>query len=348
MNNSIYKRLNGIKFLSKSYTFKFLFIAFLGIHIPLIGLIFFIIFKPASISGGSIFILTLLLTLGASALTLLVLNSLLAPLKASKSALVEYLTERKLPDLPTNFQDEAGILMQKVQETIVKLNGLLEEKKDLIGLLSHDLRTPLANIKLLSGAIGQEEVPQEELKEISLLIRKCVDEQMMLFQDILESLRHDDLDWMKLNLNETASSVIIASALNDVQRMADEKDITLQINNHYNGNLNVEAGIFPQVLKNLLSNSIKFSHPGSIVNLDVRKPNGKVYIEVKDSGLGFNPEDAELIFQKFTTKGKKGTSNEPSTGMGLYLSKKIVEGHKGKLTASSKGLNKGASFVVEL
>ncbi len=142
MNNSIYKRLNGITFLSKSYTFKFLFIAFLGIHIPLIGLIFFIIFKPTSISGGSIFILTLLLTLGASALTLLVLNSLLAPLKASKSALVAYLKERKLPDLPTNFQDEAGILMQKVQETIIKLNGLLEEKKDLIGLLSHDLRTP--------------------------------------------------------------------------------------------------------------------------------------------------------------------------------------------------------------
>ncbi len=97
---------------------------------------------------------------------------------------------------------------------------------------------------------------------------------MMVFQDILESLRHDDLDWMKLNLNETASSVIIESALTDVQRMADEKDITLQVNNHYNGNLNVEAGIFPQVLKNLLSNSIKFSHPGFIVNLDVRKPNG--------------------------------------------------------------------------
>lgn len=292
--------------------------------------------------------MTLLLTLGASALTLLVLNSLLAPLKASKSALVDYLTERKLPDLSTNFQDEAGILMQKVQKTIIKLNGLLEEKKDLIGLLSHDLRTPLANIRLLSGAIGREEVPLEELQEISLHIRKSVDEQMMLFQDILESLRQDDLDGMKLNLNETASSVIIASALNDVQRMADEKDITLQVNNHYNGNLNVEAGIFPQVLKNLLSNSIKFSHPGSIVNLDVRKPDGKVYIEVKDNGLGFNPEDAELIFQKFNTKGKKGTHNEPSTGMGLYLSKKIVEGHKGKLSASSRGINKGSTFVVEL
>lgn len=120
MNNSIYKRLNEIKFLSKSYTFKFLFIAFLGIHIPLIGLIFFIIFKPASISGVSIFVLTLLLILGASALTLIVLNSLLAPSKASKSALVQYLTERKLPDSPTDFHHEAGILMQKVQETVVK------------------------------------------------------------------------------------------------------------------------------------------------------------------------------------------------------------------------------------
>jgi signal transduction histidine kinase len=348
MNNTLYPRLSGIKLLSKSYSNKFLFIAFLGIHIPLIGIIFFVIFNEGNISTLTILILTLLLTLGASAITLFILNGLLNPLIQSKKALEQYLHERKLPDLPTIYNDEAGILMQKVQETITKLDGLLEEKKNLIALLSHDVRTPLANIKLLASVIGNDDTSHADLKEVSKLISQSVDEQMTLFQDILEILRQDDLEMMKLNLNETPTANIIELALHDVSKLAEKKGILLEINNNYDGTLKVESGIFPQVIKNLLSNSIKFSHPGSTINLNINKPNGKVKIEVTDNGTGFNPEDAELLFDKFTSKGKKGTLNEPSTGMGLFLSRKIVEAHKGKLYAQSEGLNKGSKFIIEL
>ena len=348
MKNSIYTKLSSVKFLSKSYTNKFLFIAFLGIHIPLIGLIFFIILRPGSISPFTLLMLTLVLTLGATSITLYVLNSLLTPLKLSKKALEQYLFNKTIPDLPTIYKDEAGILMQKVQETVTKLDGLLEEKKDLISLLSHDLRTPLANIKILSNVITREDITKDELQEISAMIQASVNEQMSLFNEILKNLRNDDLEWMKLDLNETSTQDIISASLKDVNQIATNKDIHLKINDEYKGKLHVEATIFPQVIKNLLSNAIKFSQPGSEVNLNIYKINDATRIDIIDKGIGFDPEDSEKLFEKFTCKGRRGTNNEPSTGMGLYLSRKIVEAHKGKLYAKSQGINKGSKFVIEL
>ncbi|MEO7043670.1 MAG: HAMP domain-containing sensor histidine kinase [Ferruginibacter sp.] len=348
MKRSMYAKLSAVKFLSKSYTYKFLFIAFLGIHIPLIGLICFIILLPAAISPFTVFIITLALTLVATAITLYILNSLLAPLKLSKNALEQYLFTKTIPDLPTIYKDEAGILMQKVQETLTKLDGLLEEKKDFISLMSHDLRTPMAHIKLLSGLITREGISRNELQKISTMIKESITEQLSLFNTILENLRNDDLEWMKLELNETSTNEIISASLKDVEHIAKSKNIKLRINDEYKGRLNVESTIFPQVIKNLLSNSIKFSQPGSVVNLHIYKPNGITKIEIVDTGIGFNPEDSERLFEKFTSQGRNGTNNEPSTGIGLYLSRKIVEAHKGKLYAKSEGCNKSARFIIEL
>lgn len=346
--NTIYTRLSTVKFLSKSYTYKFLFIAFLGIHIPLIGLIIFIAVSPSELNKLSIFILTLLLTLLATGITLFVLKKLLTPLELSKKALEDYLDEKKLPSLPTNYNDEAGILMQKVQVTLYKLDAILEQKKDLIGLLSHDLRSPLLNIKMLADYIFSENISIDETKEMAGFITKTADNQIYLMQEILEILRQDDLGWVKLKLTEMNTTVLIDTVLKEVQPMAERKDIALKLNNLYTGAILIEKNFFPQVIKNLLNNAIKFSYQGTEVNIEINKINEKIFIIISDAGLGFNQEDAEELFEKFTSKRKRGTLEEPTTGMGLYLSRKIIEAHKGQLSAFSKGINHGATFTIEL
>lgn len=148
---NMYERLSALKPLSKSYTFKFLFIAFLGIHIPLIGLIVFTLFKPDGLDKLSVIGITLVLTLAATGITLFTLNGLLMPLRHSRRALQDYRYQRILPNLPTHYPDEAGQLMHNIQFTLTELNDLLEEKKDLTSLLSHDLRIPLRNVKTFSS-----------------------------------------------------------------------------------------------------------------------------------------------------------------------------------------------------
>lgn len=87
--------------MAKSYTSKFLFVAFLGIHIPLIGLIFFLSFHTEELGRLPVFLITLILTLVATATTLFVLRALLAPMNAARNALGNYLSRREIPNLPS-------------------------------------------------------------------------------------------------------------------------------------------------------------------------------------------------------------------------------------------------------
>lgn len=103
-----YKKLSQIGFLRRSYAFKFLFVAFIGTHIPLIGLLFLILYEDFSVSPNTILIFALLMTLFASGLTLIVLKQLIKPIEFASKALRNYKKERLVPNLPLGFYDEAG------------------------------------------------------------------------------------------------------------------------------------------------------------------------------------------------------------------------------------------------
>ena len=82
------------------------------------------------------------------------------------------------------------------------------------------------------------------------------------------------------------------------------------------------------------------------INAYTNKSKSKFIFEILDSGVGFNPNHEKEIFEKFTLRSRLGTANEPSTGIGLYLCKKIIEKHKGELIAESAGLNTGSKFSI--
>lgn len=118
---SIYSSLSNTKLLSGNYALKFLFVGFLGIHVPLIGVI--IALTSGYNSGTAIFFTTLGCTLVACALTLYLLHALLAPIRASNKALTNYLTKNEVPQLPQNYNDDAGKLMQQIQQLTERLEA---------------------------------------------------------------------------------------------------------------------------------------------------------------------------------------------------------------------------------
>ncbi|MET0242519.1 MAG: HAMP domain-containing sensor histidine kinase [Flavitalea sp.] len=346
--NYIYKLLSRPKFLAKSYTFKFLFVAFLGIHIPLLGLIGFILIHPDVITPGMVFIITLVLTLGATAATLFVLNGLLSPLQLTRTSLELYLSERKLPDLPLHYYDEAGILMSKVQQTVTSLDNLLEEKKDLIGLLSHDLRAPLASIQLLCDSMARDEsMTLAESREYAAQMSQSAKEQLLLFQKILDILKNDRIEHIHLNLKQSDFTEVIVAAIHELKPFADRKSLKIDFDNTTSFDALADHTLIAQVVKNLLSNAIKFSKPHTRINIQLWEDEGQLNMAVQDLGLGFPPSDSEKIFQRFTTASKLGTEGEQSTGMGLYLSKRIVDAHRGHLTAFSEGTDRGSTFNLQ-
>ncbi len=347
--NRIYAGLSKVVFLKNRYTFKFLFVAFLGIHIPLIGLILFVVMYPSAIAPSTMLVCTLVFTLVATGVTLYILRSLLQPLHDSRVALDNYLFDREIPSLPTQFGDEAGVLMQGVQTTIESLDRLLEEKKDLVGFISHDLRTPLATIVMLAKQLERAEVMENERrKKLSSMIVTTATEQIELFRRVLELLRSDDVHSIRVQLSPVPLNDLIASSIQDLKTHADLKNIFVSVD--CDGALQVPADkmLLSQVIKNLIGNAIKFSNAGSEVRIAATRTGGQTRIVVSDDGAGFDPDDAPELFQRFTPKRRAGTANEVSTGMGLYLSQKFIRAHNGRITADSRGAGTGSAFTIEM
>ncbi len=343
----LYKRLSRFGFLQNSYAFKFLFIAFLGIHIPLIGILFFVLFAKQSASPITILIFALVMTLIATAITLIVLKRLIQPIELASNALNNYRKERIMPLLPIEFKDEAGLLMRNILETIQDNEKYINEKQDLMYLLSHDLRTFTGNSQSLAQLILAENT-NETVNEYASLIAQSTSQQLHFIESFLKLLKaQDELLHSNPELQNISFEAIHSSVSEQVQQQLALKHIKLNsIIEVKEKALLIKPELLVRVLVNLVDNAIKFSFPESEIEVKYFIKNDQMRIAVKDNGVGFNLDKSEVLFQKFTTQKKKGTANEASTGLGLYLCKTIVERYKGSLQATSEGENKGATFTV--
>jgi signal transduction histidine kinase len=343
----LYHNLSKIGFLKRSYAFKFLFVAFIGTHIPLIGILFFVLYFDTSISPTSILVFSLIMTLLATGITLLVLNNLIKPIAIASKALNDYRNERKLSVLPSEYNDEAGLLMSNIQESIFEAETFINEKQDLIYMLSHDLKNFAGNPQGLAKLI-LDETPSDSIKDLANLICESTDLQFRYIENFIKLLNEQD---QVIKMNKENRIILFPNILPFIneqleQRLID-KNITLDVNVETDeAKLKIDEGLLIQVLVNLISNAVKFSYFDSKINLRIYTENTNLIITVSDKGIGFNQYQIDELFKKFTKMSRLGTANETSTGIGLYLCKKIIERCNGKLTASSEGKNRGAEFKI--
>jgi signal transduction histidine kinase len=344
----LYHNLSQISFLKKSYALKFLFVAFIGIHIPLIGILFFVLFFEHTISPASILIFSLIMTLLATAVTLLVLKQLIRPISIASRSLDDYRNKRKLSILPTEYTDEAGLLMCNIQESIYESESFINEKQDLIYMLSHDLKNFAGNPQGLAKLILSEN-PSESVKHLADLICESTNLQFRYIENFIKLLKEQD---QVLKVNQETRTIYFENMLpfinEQVEQRLIDKNIILNLSVEVDeAKLWIDEGLLIQVLVNLISNAIKFSYFDSDIKVRIYKEDSNLVITVADRGIGFDKNQMEELFKKFTKMSRLGTANESSTGIGLYLCKKIIEKNKGRLNAISEGKNKGAEFKIE-
>jgi len=342
----LYHLLSRFRFLNR-YSYKFLFIAFLGIHIPLLGLIFFIVLSPEpKFSAGAIIVFALLFTLLATGVTLFILHQLIKPLSVAQQALTEYLNKRKLPALPTHFSDEVGVLLHDIQHTVTDLNALLEEKKDLVSMLSHDLRSPVITM-LDAIRLLKEETDPETMVLYLEEMEKMGNKQLELMHSVLQLLKHESGAFSPTDLKPVKLPAFVKEVISQFEIPLMQKRLTLDLNLQ-DVKVMAEPAVFSQVLSNVLYNAIKFSEKGDRITVQSKTVNNKSIIQVRDNGIGFEPDLAEALFQKFTPHRKKGTSGEATNGIGLYLCRKMMQKQEGRIFAESEGLNLGTTITLEL
>ena len=328
---------------------KFLFLAFLGIHVPLIGLIIFVAFFETFLSPSLVLSVTLIFTLVATVATLMLLKRLISPIETTSKALEDYRENRKIPKLPTEFSDEAGMLMTNIISTIRNNEKLLSEKQDTIYLLSHDLKNFAESPASLAKLIAEENV-SDKIKEYSQMIIKSSERQI----DFLESfitLLHDEEQISKkiIRINTIDFSEIASSVKTLFEPKLLAKNIKLNIKVKTEGvALRADKELLNQVLVNLIDNAIKFSYPDSEINVEIKREHSVLKIKVVDSGIGFENTRSLDLFKKFSPMSRLGTANEKSTGIGLYLCSQIVKKSDGAIYAESNGKDKGSVFYIDL
>jgi signal transduction histidine kinase len=339
----LYTSLSKIKYLDKSYSLKYLFISFLGVHIPLIGIIIFVLVSGIkSMSPTQVIECVLIFTLLACAATLWVQNALAKPIIVTKNALVDYLSTKTLPKLPGTFKDEAGLLMANTNTALYELDNLIKEKRDFIYLLSHDLKTPLHNVLTLLQLM-QEDYHNSSKDEYLHLIKQSTRHQIQMITTVLDlatsdfaGLAHPTTVNLEQLVNRITKELNISLKNKELQILL---DVPLTMH------LTVNEDLFSIALTNLIINAIKFSNRNSDIMLRAVEMENHIMIRIIDYGIGF---DAGHIpsFEPFFKASRPGA--ESSNGLGLYFAKKIITYHGGTITAESEGEGKGAKFIVRM
>ncbi len=223
-------------------------------------------------------------------------------------------------------------------------------KEELISIVNHELRTPLTSILgSLSLVTNQtlEDVPVKTKDLIDIAYNNCVR---------LVSIVNDILDMEKIAAGKMEFSFETAS-LKDLVDYAVKSNIpyaqkfnvklTIFDNLPYNSKVYVDKNRFIQVMTNLLSNAIKFSHPNSEVLIKLDKRNCYLRIAVQDFGVGISEKYKSRIFDKFTQAANVNNRSRGGTGLGLNISKSIIDRFSGNISFESE-LNKGSTFYIDL
>ncbi|HEX8430049.1 MAG TPA: histidine kinase dimerization/phospho-acceptor domain-containing protein, partial [Longimicrobium sp.] len=218
----------------RSYPGKFLFTAFLGVHLPLITVILWIVFRDGSWANQiPVLIVTLAATLAGTLFTIYVQQQLLAPVLRTSTALGDYLRDRTIPDLPQQYEDEAGVLMSDARECITHLDQLIRLKGELLGIISHDTRGPMTSVQLanslsqslMEGARVEGE-DLAELREMSVIIADATRQQLEIMNGILEIARAD-AGAIDVTRGTVSARALVEAALAGAKLPAREKSIHL-------------------------------------------------------------------------------------------------------------------------
>ena len=221
-------------------------------------------------------------------------------------------------------------------------------RADLLRTISHDLRTPLTSISgNASNLISNYEMMDAPTRKQTFL--DIYNDSMWLInlvENILSISRIED-GRMNLSISTELVSEVFEEALRHTNRHSAQHTITVQMADDLLL-AHMDAKLVVQVLINLVDNAIKYSPEHSKITIRLQKRTGFVRIEIEDQGIGIPQSEYHKIFQRFYRGTAPEVREKSGTGIGLYLSRQIIEQHGGTITVASGKVRKGSTFLIQL
>jgi signal transduction histidine kinase len=275
------------------------------------------------------------------------INTQLAEQQIRQSRAISMLehSERMLEKQAFEVEQANKILNEKN----LQLEQLNAEKNELMGIVAHDLKNPLASLAMSIEMLQRyadkmsDRDKQQRLESIRVIVARMSDIVNHLLD--INALETGSLRYILLPTDVTR---LVENVVAEYRERATLKTISLQYDAPANPCVIItDATLLHEVVENLISNAVKYSPQGKQVFVRVKSSAEVVFVEVQDEGPGISAEDQKKLFGKFSRLSARPTGGEHSTGLGLSIVKKLVEAMNGRVWCESE-VGKGATFIVEL
>jgi signal transduction histidine kinase len=226
-----------------------------------------------------------------------------------------------------------------------KLEELNKVKDKILAIIAHDLRSPLASMQGMIYLIREKELTKKEIAEMAAELEVSISQNISMMDNLLVWAR-EQMSGLALNIKAVNAREIVKEVFDNYQFQAQHKGV--QLANKVSEGLKVKAdhNLLKLILRNLVSNSIKFCKEGDRLTVSTREEEGKVIFEVEDTGIGI-PETKKAGLFSSNSGSRNGTNDEKGSGLGLQLCKEFIEKQDGHISVESVE-GEGATFIFSL
>jgi signal transduction histidine kinase len=264
--------------------------------------------------------------------------------------------EIALRDYDRQRSDELRQALKQLRQSEVAARQAREEaeranraKDKFLAALSHELRTPLTPVLITASVLSGDARLPDDVQEQLAMMQRNIELEARLIDDLLD-LTRISRGKLEMQLEPVDVHSLLAHTDQIVRNDAEDKGVSLNFalkaSEH---NVNGDGARLHQVFWNVLKNAIKFTPPGGQVTVKTTNPGpGKLCLIINDTGIGIDSETLPAVFSAFAKDGAHEGQRSSGLGLGMAISKSIVEMHHGSIRAESAGRDQGATFTIEL
>ncbi|MFV0181492.1 ATP-binding protein [Empedobacter falsenii] len=262
---------------------------------------------------------------------------------------------KNIPQFQSNHVDfeelshKISTITEDQSKEIDVLNERENYRRDFLGNISHELKTPLFSVQgylltLIEGGVEDESIRDKYLNRIN----KSVDRLIYLVKD-LDMIAELERGRINIEFSVFNLTALVQDVIDLLEIKAEKNNIEISLNYPIHQPIKVVGDIqkIQQVLINLIVNAINYSNPNTEVSIDFEEYDDKIQISIKDQGVGIKQEDIDRIFERFYRVDKSRNRNNGGSGLGLAIVKHILEAHHQKIYVTSK-TGKGSTFSFYL
>lgn len=264
-------------------------------------------------------------------------------------AIQNALSVHEVKEINATLQQRIDVATKELRESNAQLHRLDVAKDEFVSMASHQLRTPLTSVKgyismLLDGDAGKLTETQQKLLSEAF---KSSERMVGLIGDFL-SVSRVQTGRFVIEMHPNDLVDIVAQEVDSLQEMARTHSLTLHFNKPKKPvKVNIDEEKIRQIIMNFIDNAVYYTHAGGAIKVTVAVEGNEALLTVTDNGIGVPASEQEKLFAKFFRATNARKQRPDGTGVGLYLAKKVISGHKGKLIFESKE-GKGSTFGFSL